>query len=100
MIFSAAAVVFAVILVLSLFVYRPFCTFLCPYGLVFSMASRFGRFGLKRTEDCIDCGKCERVCPTVEAGRDGRKAECYLCGRCIEVCPKDSAIVFGKRSEP
>ncbi|WP_048152370.1 4Fe-4S binding protein [Methanolacinia paynteri] len=99
-IFSAAAVVFAVILVLSLFVYRPFCTFLCPYGLVFSIASRFGRFGLKRTEDCIDCGKCERVCPTVEAGRDGRKAECYLCGRCIEVCPKDSAIVFGKRSEP
>ena len=96
-IFSVAAVVFIAIIILSLFVYRPFCTFLCPYGLVFSVTSRFGKFRLKRTEDCIDCGKCEKVCPTCEAGRDDRKTECYLCGRCIEVCPKDSAIIFGKR---
>lgn len=100
MIFSAAAVVFAAIVVISLFVYRPFCTFLCPYGLVFSIASRYGKFGLRRTENCIDCGKCEKVCPTREAGRDDRKVECYLCGRCIEVCPKDSAIVFERRGEP
>lgn len=97
MIFSAAAVVFVSILVVSLFVYRPFCTFLCPYGLVFSVASRFGKFGLKRTDNCIDCGKCEKICPTGEAGRNDLKTECYLCGRCIDVCPKDSAIVFGKR---
>ncbi|MDO9523109.1 MAG: 4Fe-4S binding protein [Methanocorpusculum sp.] len=96
--FTTAAFVFAMILLVSVFVYRPFCTFLCPYGFVLSLFARFGRFGLKRTNTCINCRKCERICPTKEAGRKDTKAECYLCGRCIEVCPVESAIVYGKRT--
>lgn len=96
--FTTAAFVFAIILLVSVFVYRPFCTFLCPYGFVLSLSTRFGRFGLKRTDMCINCRKCERICPTKEAGREDTKAECYLCGRCIEVCPVESAIVYGKRT--
>ena len=95
--FTTAAFVFAMILLVSVFVYRPFCTFLCPYGFVLSLFARFGRFGLKRTNTCINCRKCERICPTREAGRKDTKAECYLCGRCIETCPVESAIVYGKR---
>lgn len=95
--FTTAAFVFAMILLVSVFVYRPFCTFLCPYGFVLSLFARFGRFGLKRTNTCINCRKCERICPTREAGREDTKAECYLCGRCIETCPVESAIVYGKR---
>jgi len=95
--FTTAAIVFVIILLVSVFVYRPFCTFLCPYGFVLSLFARFGRFGLKRTDKCIKCRKCERICPTREAGGEDTKAECYLCGRCIEVCPVDSAIVYGKR---
>lgn len=97
LIFSTALIVFLAILVLSLFVYRPFCTFMCPYGLLMSVFARFGRFGLKRTEKCIGCGRCERVCPTKEAGGAALKSECYLCGRCMESCPVEGAIIYGRR---
>nr|WP_245323544.1 4Fe-4S binding protein [Methanomicrobium sp. W14] len=97
LIFTASAWIFVLVLAASVFVYRPFCTFLCPFGLFFSVFSYFGRMGLKRTDKCIECRKCEKICPTCTAGRDDSRSECYLCGRCIEKCPVDGAIVYGRR---
>ncbi len=47
------------------------------------------------TEDCIGCGKCERICAHGAAVVREKKAsidhsKCVGCGRCIEVCPKDA----------
>ena len=81
--------VFIGILGVSIFVYRPFCRTACPYGVFLSMAASNSMFKLRRNDKCIDCGKCEKVCPTGEAGRDDSKAECYMCNRCVEVCPVD-----------
>jgi len=78
---------FVGILAVSIFVYRPFCRVACPYGFLLSLAAFGSVFKLRRNDRCIDCGKCESVCPTGEAGRDDAKAECYLCDRCVEVCP-------------
>ena len=79
--------VFVGILAVSIFVYRPFCRTACPYGVFLSLAASKSMFKLRRNDTCIDCGKCEKVCPTGEAGRDDNKAECYMCNRCVEVCP-------------
>ena len=86
--------VFAGILTASVFVYRPVCRFICPFGVVFSAATAVGKTCIARTDACINCKKCEKVCPTGEAGPWDRKPECYLCGRCIEVCPVEGALAF------
>ncbi|MBD3255439.1 MAG: 4Fe-4S binding protein [Candidatus Lokiarchaeota archaeon] len=78
---------------LSFFVYRPWCRFLCPFGALASLTSRYSRLKLKRTEACTECHLCEQVCPTQEAFRESSKSECYLCNRCVEICPQE-AIKF------
>jgi len=84
---SAMLLVAASLVLLSVFVYRPVCRILCPFGVLFSVFAEFGWFRLRRSEACINCKKCEKACPTSAAGRFASKRECYLCGRCTEVCP-------------
>lgn len=76
--------------VLSIFVYRPYCRFACPFGAIVSEVANFSRLEIVRNDNCISCGLCEKICPTGEAFADSKKGECYYCGRCIDVCPKDA----------
>ena len=87
--------VFVGITIISIFVYRPFCRTACPYGVFLSMAASKSAYKIRRNDKCIDCGKCEKVCPTGMAARDDSKAECYMCNRCVEVCPVDG-LTFSK----
>ena len=86
--------VFLGVLLLSTVVYRPFCRFICPYGLLLSLTAAVSAFKFRRTDKCIECGLCERACPTNEAKVGDRKSECYMCGRCVEVCPVEGALVY------
>ena len=97
---SASFYIFLAILLTSTFFYRPFCRFLCPYGVLLSLAAIKSRFGLQRTDDCIDCGKCERACPTGEAARPDLKQECYMCMRCKNACPNDAIVYTWRLREP
>lgn len=36
--------------------------------------------------DCVDCGRCVRVCPTGIDIRNGLQMECIACARCIDAC--------------
>ena len=65
---SASLLVAAGILLLSVFLYRPLCRFLCPFGVLFSLPAAFSMFRLRRTEACISCRKCEKACPAGVAG--------------------------------
>jgi polyferredoxin len=93
---TAGFFVFAALLLLSLFFYRPVCRLLCPYGVLFSVLSHVSRYRLKRTDACINCRNCEKACPVNVAGAGVSKRECYLCGRCKDSCPVKDAIVYGK----
>ncbi len=84
------------LLAVGAIVYRPVCRFLCPYGALLSLAAFGSRFKPIRNETCIECRKCEDVCPTNEAGRNDSKQECYLCHRCIQSCPTQS-IQYARR---
>jgi ferredoxin len=49
---------------LGIFVARPYCRFLCPYGVLLNWASRLSRRHATITPaDCIQCGLCADACP-------------------------------------
>ena len=89
--------VFLVIIAVAAVIYRPFCRLFCPIGAILALASSRARMKLRRTKECTNCGKCDVICPTGEAGKNAAKAECYLCGRCLEVCPREGALRYGKK---
>lgn len=51
-------------LVIAVFVGRPYCRFLCPYGVLLRQIGRISRFRVTITPDeCIHCRLCEDACP-------------------------------------
>ncbi|MBN1984721.1 MAG: 4Fe-4S binding protein, partial [Prolixibacteraceae bacterium] len=51
-------------LLLGMFVGRPYCRFLCPYGVLLSWMSRFSKRHLTITpSECIQCKLCAKSCP-------------------------------------
>ncbi len=52
------------LLVLGMFVGRPYCRFLCPYGVLLGMASNVAKWRVRITPDtCTQCRLCEQSCP-------------------------------------
>lgn len=83
--------VLLVILVWSLWVYRPFCKYLCPLGAIYGW---FNPIALSRyqmdKEACIDCKKCKAACPMdIPVYAKPNSAECIKCGKCLQACPTD-----------
>ncbi|MHA2346793.1 MAG: 4Fe-4S binding protein, partial [Candidatus Hodarchaeales archaeon] len=87
---SLSFIFLLVVSLVSVFLYRPYCRFICPFGAVSSLLSKYTRNKYERTEVCTECGLCEKICPTLEAFQDSKKNECYYCNRCIEICPVDA----------
>ena len=94
--FSWAVVIpFAVVLLLSLPIYRPFCYLACPLGLVTWGLEHLSLFRVRLDRKvCTDCALClkKSPCPAVGAVLDQSRSrpDCHACGRCIEVCPEDA----------
>ena len=52
------------LLLISLFVGRPYCRFICPYGVLLRQFSRLSKWHATITPDeCIQCRLCEDSCP-------------------------------------
>lgn len=58
-------IVFGALLLLSgIFLNRPYCRFLCPYGVLLNIFSRFaGRHLTITPAECTNCRLCEEACP-------------------------------------
>jgi NosR/NirI family nitrous oxide reductase transcriptional regulator len=58
-------IVFGVLLLLAgIFINRPYCRYLCPYGVLLNIFSRFAGRHLSITPaECTDCRLCEDSCP-------------------------------------
>jgi NosR/NirI family transcriptional regulator, nitrous oxide reductase regulator len=55
----------AFIVLLSLFVARPYCRYICPYGVLLKGAAFFSPRQVSITPDeCIKCRLCEQACPS------------------------------------
>ncbi|MCL1846458.1 MAG: 4Fe-4S binding protein [Coriobacteriia bacterium] len=90
--FSWKVAVLVALVVAALFIYRPFCRFLCPLGALYSF---FNRIALLRyrvdTEKCTDCGTCRATCKADILRVSDR--ECIQCGNCVSSC-EAQAICF------
>lgn len=78
-----------VLLLLAVFVGRPYCRYLCPYGVLLSLCSRYAWRSVSITPDReLDCGLCQKACPygAIEEMRAIRTT-CLACARCYDACP-------------
>ncbi len=94
MVLGPGLVIFLAIVIASTVVYRPFCRFVCPFGALSSLLSWKSVYGVRRNSNCVDCGRCEKVCPP-QVLKERAGSECYLCGRCLATCHKD-ALIYSK----
>lgn len=54
----------ASLLLIGLFIGRPYCRFLCPYGVILRHLSRLSKRRVTITpSECIQCRLCENACP-------------------------------------
>lgn len=80
------------LLVTMMWIYRPFCRFICPLGAFYGLFNRFALFGMKvDSHTCIHCNACVRNCK-MDIRHVGDR-ECIGCGSCQSICPKQ-AISF------
>jgi len=80
-------------LVGGVFIGRPYCRWLCPYGALLSIFSRYAWRSFSITPDReLDCGLCVDACPygAIENHRAVRTS-CFACGRCYRSCPVEHA---------
>ena len=94
------------IMFLSLFIYRPWCHFFCPFGLIGWLLEKISYCKIQvNYRRCIGCEECAESCPSTVMSailkRDNVIPDCFSCGTCIEVCSQE-AISFskGKRRKP
>jgi polyferredoxin len=90
------------LVVLSVLYKNFWCRYLCPYGALLGLLSRFSPFKIRRNEEkCIHCHACTSNCPTlidVEKNDVIKSAECFGCMTCVSRCPSEGALDLSVRS--
>ena len=88
------------LIVLSVFIYRPFCKYICPLGAFYALFQKISLLRLSLDKEaCIHCGQCASGCRMkVDPSRMPDSTECIRCGDCIGSCPK-KALSFSFASK-
>ncbi len=88
--------VIMVLTLLSILIQNFWCRFLCPYGALMGLVSLLSPVKIRRGQQaCIDCGKCNKACPShlsVDRLVQIRSVECTGCMECVAVCPAENAL--------
>lgn len=97
---SGSIVIISLFALISLFFQRPFCNYLCYEGAKYGLMSSLRLFTIKRDKTiCINCKKCDMVCPMnieLSTCNNLRSLQCINCFECISSCPVEGSLSYGK----
>ena len=92
------------LLLTSLFIYRPFCNGACPVGLVLGFIEKVPwAVAMHKNSNCTECGGCTRTCSTgaISNNEAIKQDVCIMCGECIETCKHNGILPStGKYENP
>jgi len=98
-------VILAATMIGSLFVERPWCKYVCPYGALLGIIGKFSIFKIiRKSETCNSCTLCDRQCPVnIEISKHEKigHAACIRCMNCVDddaSCTKN-CLSFSIRKE-
>lgn len=91
-------------LVVYLFGGRGFCTYGCPYGVLFGIMDRFSPGKIRAVEGCEQCARCTAICTSNVRVHEEVKAygmvvdpRCMKDLDCVSVCPNHALkYAFGR----
>lgn len=87
------------VLASTVFTSSVWCSYLCPWGTILKITSRFSYYKLFiRAEQCVRCGKCGLNCPSksIKIMLDKQtidSASCLQCLKCCDICNKDAILL-------
>lgn len=100
---AAAFVILGIILILSLFIERPFCKYACPFGAVLGIVSLLSVFKIQRNKKtCINCGLCDKNCPMnieISSMKTVKNHQCIGCFTCTSgvSCPVSNTVYLATK---
>lgn len=101
--FTWKTAILAVLIILSLLVFRPFCRYLCPLGAIYGLFNPIALCRYKvNVEKCTKCGLCQKACPMdIPTYISPNSLECVRCGKCKKACPHSAICnTLGLENEP
>lgn len=97
-------ILLGLLLLSSVFIYRPFCKTVCPIGLILGWISKLpGASIIAPNKSCVACKSCFTNCDIKAITRDSNisqidNQECIACGKCTTECKKE-AMSFVRNSK-
>jgi ferredoxin len=88
----------AVTIIASLFIERPWCKLVCPFGAVLGLFNLIRIIPVRRNkESCVSCHLCSSACPmniAVENKNCVRDVRCISCLECVsgQTCPQAETV--------
>lgn len=86
----AVVIILTVAVFASIIIRRPFCKYLCHFGVIFGLGNKTVIRKYKvDTEKCIKCRACVQTCKMDIVPYDRpNQMECIHCNRCKNICPR------------
>ena len=93
---ETAGIVLALLVLGSVFIRGFWCRYLCPYGALLGLFSRYSPVRVTRdARACVDCSLCDRACMArlpVSSLDSVRSVECTGCFDCVAACPIEGVL--------
>lgn len=103
-VFISAILVLGAILILSLFVERPWCRWFCPFGALQGVMQLLSPWKIRKNRElCTSCGVCSRACPMrihIHEKSAVLDTRCNRCGKCLAACPSPGALTYSIQRKP